>query len=75
MGQSKTAIFFSLIFFYWCGFVSIKRNVIYGLEVQLAVLKTKFQKEVLVPWTYDFSMCEIFEIIREIRVRYQNGLE
>ena len=67
--------FFLYFFFYLRGFVSIKTNGIYGLEVQLAGLKTKFQKEVLLPWTYDFSICEIFESIREKRVRYQTGLE
>ena len=71
----RLQFFFSLFFFYLCGFVSIKTNGIYGLEVQLAGLKTKFQKEVLLPWTYDFSICEIFESIREKRVRYQTGLE
>lgn len=65
----------SLSFFYLCGFVSIKTNGIDGLEVQLEGLKTKFQKEVLPPWTYDFSIHEIFESIREKRVRYQTGLE
>ena len=73
--QAETTIFF--FFFHFCfycwGFVSIKINGIYGLEVQPHGLKTKFQKWVLTPWTYDFSIHEIFESIREKRVRYQLG--
>lgn len=75
ISQRLQSFSLSLSFFYLCGFVSIKTNGIDGLEVQLAGLKTKFQKEVLLPWTYDFSICEIFESIREKRVRYQTGLE
>ena len=66
--QVKIAIFFfflSLFSFYCRAFVSIKTNGIYGLEVQLDGLKTKFQKEVLPSWSYDFSIHEIFESIRE----------
>ena len=47
MNQAKTTIFFfslSLVSFYCWGFVSIKINGIYGLEVQMHGLKTKFQK-------------------------------
>ena len=37
--------FFFLLFSFYCwGFVSIKTNDIYGLEVQMHGLKTKFQK-------------------------------
>ena len=73
--RPRLQLFFFLFSFYWYGFVSIKANAIYGLEVQLDGLKTKFQKRVLPPWTYDFSVHEIFESIREKRVRYQTGLE
>ena len=74
--QSFFFLLLLLLFSFYCwGFVSIKTNGIYGLEVQLHGLKTKFQKEVLPPWTYDFSNHEIFESIRKKRVRYQNRLE
>ena len=72
--QAETSIFFFFSFYCW-GFVFIKTNGIYGLEVQMDWLKTKFQKGVLPPWTYDFSIHEIFGSIREKRVRYQTGLE
>ena len=73
--QAETTIFF--FFFHFCfycwGFVSIKINGIYGLEVQPHGLKTKFQKWVLTPWTYDFSIHEMFESIREKRVSTKLG--
>ena len=64
--QSFFLLLLLLLFSFYCwGFVSIKINGIYGLEVQPHGLKTKFQKWVLPPWTYDFLIHEIFESIRE----------
>lgn len=62
--RPRLQLFFSLFSFYWYGFVSVKANAIYGLEVQLDGLRPE-SKRVLPPWTYDFSVHEIFESIRE----------